>query len=88
MAGKDGIDGFGCHGGHIGHGADDVGGHAGINVQAEFSPVGGVEAARGSVFALGAAADVEKCFHESSMGRFFSKGTGNSMRLEKNPASL
>lgn len=34
-----------------------------INVQAQFVPFPRVEAAGGSVFALGAAADVEKCFH-------------------------
>jgi len=66
VAGEDGIDRGIGHGGHVGHGADDVGGYAGVYVEAEFSPVGGVEALGGLVLALGAAADVEEGFHGHS----------------------
>ena len=63
VAGKQDIHRRIRHRRHIGHGADNIGGHTLIDVEAEFLPVGAIEAACGLVFALGAAADVEESFH-------------------------
>ena len=63
VAGEDGIHRRICHRRHVGHGADDIRGDTRVDVQAQFVPLGGVEAARGLVFVLGAAADVEEGGH-------------------------
>ena len=47
----------------VGHGADNIGGNALVDVEAKFLPVSAIEAACGLVFALGATADVEESFH-------------------------
>ena len=62
VRGEDGIDRAGSNFRHIGHGAGDVRRDGGIDVQPDFAPSVGVEAAGGLCLALGAAADVED-FH-------------------------
>lgn len=74
VAGENGIHRSIRHCGHIRHGADNIGSNALVDVEAQLLPVGAIEAARGLVLALGAAADVEKSFHAKSFGLLFSLG--------------
>ena len=82
MAGKQGIGRGICHAGHIRHRPDNIGINVLVNVQAKLIPFRRVETARGLVFTLGSAANMEKSLHDKNSG---------ILRLcwkHKNPAPL